>query len=215
MTGAVARALIAMAGSCLGDHRRDWALAMEAELEAAIDDGRPVAFAFGCLTSAIRDMPMHAEGRFQLANHAIAIGMIVPIAALLVSATLLGLPLSVAGHVGIFGWVATEGGWASLVIISKQGAVPALALLAAILIVGHLLTPWYMLERDWTRVAMLARMNAAATATLMVFAGILFLGETCTLLPVVALALEAPPIMLLSRWHARLSSTASPALFTP
>jgi hypothetical protein len=213
VTEAAARAVMAIAGNCLGDRRRDWALAMQAELDAAIDDGRPLSFALGCLAGAVREMPMHAEGRFLLVNHAIAIGMVVPIAALLVSGTLLGWPILSAGNVGIFDWVTSAGGWTSLVNVSKQGAVPALALLAMILVAGHLLVPWYMLERDWDRVAMLARMNAAATATLLVLAGVLFLGEGCTLLPVAALAVEWLPISLLSRWHARISSDAPAAHF--
>lgn len=201
---------MAIAGGCFGHHRRDWALAMRAELEAAVDDGQPLAFALGCLASALREMPLHAEGRFHLANHAIAVGMVIPIAALLVSGTLLGFPVPPAGEVGIFGWLAKGGDWPALVNVSKQGAVPALALLGLILVAGHLLTPWYMLDRNWDRVAMLARMNAAATATLFVVTGVLFLGESYAMLPIAALAIECLPLAALSRWHARLSSDGMP-----
>jgi hypothetical protein len=210
VTAPIARGLMAMASGCLGDRRREWALAMQAELDAAIDEGRPLTFALGCLVGAVREMPMHEEGRFDLVNHAIAIGLIIPIAAVLISGTLLGMPILSSGNTGILGWMA--GGGDGAFLVSKQGAVPALAGLATILIIGHLLIPWYMLERNWARVAMLARMNAAATATLFVFSGILFLGESSAILPAIALAIELLPISFLCRWHARLSSDPWPTL---
>ena len=83
MTAKLANAVMALAEACLGDRRREWALAMRSELDVAIDEGRPLAFAVGCLTGALRDMPRHAEGRFALTSHAVALGLL-PIAALLI-----------------------------------------------------------------------------------------------------------------------------------
>lgn len=208
MTAAVARAVVALAGSCLGDRRREWALAMQAELEAAIDDGRPLAFAAGCLTGALRGMPAHAEGRFALASHAVALGLIVPIGALLVSGTLPGFPFLPSGHAGMAGWLG-DGGHPALLNAANQGAVPALALLVLALIAGHLLMPWFLLDRDWARVAVLARLNAAATATLFLFTGILVLDETYMLLPAAGLAIEVCAIAILFRWHGHLPGPPS------
>src|SRR4051812_24139343 len=61
MRAALARALIALATACLGYGRREWALAMQAELEAAAEHDRPIAFAAGCLLAAWREMPRHEE----------------------------------------------------------------------------------------------------------------------------------------------------------
>jgi len=209
VTAAVARAVMALAGGCLGDHRREWALAMEAELEAAIDDGRPLAFAAGCLTGALRGMPAHAEGRFMLASHAVALGLIVPIGALLVSGTLPGFPFLPPGQAGIAGWLGGGGGHPTLLTAANQGAVPALALLVLALVAGHLLMPWFLLDRDWARVAVLARLNAAATATLFLFTGILVLDETYMLVPAAGLAIELLAIAILFRWHGHLPGPPS------
>jgi hypothetical protein len=210
MTAAVARAVMALAGGCLGEHRRTWAMAMQGELDVAIEDGKPLTFAIGCLTSALRQMPAHAEGRFTLTSHAIVFGLMIPFAALLVSGTLLGFPSLFSGHVGVNGWL--DGGVAttSLLNPSNHSAVPALALLVLALVSGHLVMPWFVLERDWHRVVVLGQLNMAATATLLIFTGILFLDETFMLLPVTGLAVEWLAIATLSRWHGHLSlGTAS------
>lgn len=212
MTAAVARAVMALAGGCLGGHRRTWAQAMEGELDAAIEDGRPLTFALGCLVSAVRQMPTHAEGRFALVNHAIVFGLIIPVAALLVSGTLLGFPSLFLGHVGVQGWMTGGADPSSLLNPSNQSAVPALAILVFILVAGHLLTPWFLLERDWRRVLMLVRLNVAATVTLFIFTGILFLDETFMLLPIAALAVELMAIAALFRWHGHLPPSASAAI---
>ncbi len=62
---------------------------------------------------------------------------------------------------------------------------------------------------------MVARLNAAATATLFLFTGILFLDETYVLLPVAGLAIELLAILALFRWHGQLPRSAPPAFPTP
>src|SRR5439155_14596231 len=82
MSVTVSRALVALAARSLGPSRRVWAEAMEVELYTAIEDGRPLVFATGCLLAAWRELPAHPEGRLTLARHALAIGLIVPVAGL-------------------------------------------------------------------------------------------------------------------------------------
>ena len=178
---------------------------MEAELEAAIDGGEPLAFATGCLATALREMPTHREGRFTLANHAVAVGLILPIGALLVSGALSGFPFLFAGHGDVSYWLIGSSGHTPLLNAYDRGAVPALALLVIMLVVGHLAVPWFLLDCNWPRVAVLARLNAAATATLFLFTGILFLDETFMLLPIGGVALEVSAIAALSHWHDRLT----------
>jgi hypothetical protein len=47
-----------------------------------MDDRRPVAFALGCLIAAGREMSSQWLGRFALANYALALGLLVPMAGL-------------------------------------------------------------------------------------------------------------------------------------
>jgi hypothetical protein len=210
VTAAVARAVMILASRCFGERRRTWAMAMQAELEVAIEDGQPLTFAIGCLASAVQEMPAHSEGRFTLAVHAIVFGLMIPAAGLLVSATLLGFPSLFSGHVGINGWLAGGEAVTSLLNPSNHSAVPALALLVLALVSGHLVMPWFVLERDWRRVVVLGRLNVAATATLLIFTGILFLDETFMLLPVAGLVIEWSAIAALSRWHGHLSLETAP-----
>ena len=45
MTAPVSRAVMSLAICCMGESRREWALAMQAEFEAAIGKGERFAFA--------------------------------------------------------------------------------------------------------------------------------------------------------------------------
>ena len=54
MTAAISRAVMALAICCLGESRREWGLAMQAEFDEALADGKPFAFAIGCLLAAFR-----------------------------------------------------------------------------------------------------------------------------------------------------------------
>ena len=211
MTAKLARAVMRLAEACLGDRRRDWALAMRIELDVAIDDGKPLTFAVGCLTGAVRDMPKHEEGRFTLTSHAVALGLF-PIVALLMLGTAAGFPFLPSGHAGISGWLAGTGEPTSLLTPWNRNFAPALAVLIWGLVAGHLLMPWFILERDWTRVATLARVNSAATVTLFLFTTVLFLDLAFMLLPVVGLAIELLAIWHLYRWQTDLFVGAPPEM---
>src|SRR4051794_30580509 len=90
MKVSLARVVMTVACRCLGKERRDWAEAMEVELDAAAEAGDGLSFAFGCLLAAWREMTACEEGRFALASHFLAAGVIVPIGALLLSSVLHG-----------------------------------------------------------------------------------------------------------------------------
>ena len=214
MTAKLACAVMRLAEACLGDHRHDWALAMRSELDVAIDDGKPLTFALGCLTSAVRDMPKHAEGRFMLTSHVVALGLF-PIAALLIVGTGSGFPFLPSGHAGIAGWLAGSGEPSSLLTPWNRNFAPALAVLIWGLVAGHLLMPWFILERDWTRVGTLARVNGAATVTLLLFTTVLFLDIAFMVLPLAALAIELLAIWQLYRWQTDLFVGAPPGMSGP
>jgi len=82
MTAAFARAVMALAVRCLRADCYEWGLAMEAEFEAAAEDGKPLLFATGCLIAGWREMVNHDEGRLVLAKYALALGLLLPIAGL-------------------------------------------------------------------------------------------------------------------------------------
>lgn len=208
MTSVPARAVMTLASCCFGDHRQDWALAMEVEFEAAAKDGKSLGFAIGCLIAAWREMPNHAEGRFALANHALAVGVIVPMAALLITGVLLGFPYLSPDHIGVHGLLAGSGGPEPSINDGNRAAVPSLAALVLLLGIGHLLIAWVMLDRDWARVNVIARVNAAVAATLVGFVAVLFLDDTRALVQAAVLAVELAAISVLARWHRRLQPSA-------
>ncbi len=98
---------MALARQCLGAERGEWALAMQAEFEAACEDGKPLAFAIGCLAAAGGQMVQHGEGRRTLAGYALALSVLVPMA-LLYFRQALGL-----AHLCL-AWDLLEGDWASV-----------------------------------------------------------------------------------------------------
>jgi hypothetical protein len=211
MTANLARAAMALAEACLGDHRREWALAMHREFEIAVRDGKPLLFALGCLVGALREMPKQAEGRFTLTSHAVALSLL-PLSALLLLGTTSGFPFLPAGYTGISGWLSGSGEAFRLLLLTpwNRGFAPVFVPMIWVLAAGHLLMPWFILERDWTRVGTLARVNSAATVTLFLFTGIVFLDVAFTLLSMVGLAIELLAIWLLYRWQTHIFAEAPP-----
>lgn len=210
MTARLAVAVMTLAEACLGDRHREWAAAMRSELDVAIADGKPLVFAIGCLMGALREMPQCAEGRFTLTSYAVALGLF-PVVALLILGTISGFPFLPSGHAGLSGWLASSGQHVSLLTPWNRGFAPALALLIWGIIAGHILMPWFIVERDWTRVATLARVNAAATVSLLLFTGVLFLDMAFLVLPATGLAIELLTAWHLYRWQAQLFDDTSPA----
>lgn len=94
----------------------------------------------------------------------------------------------------------------------NRGFAPALALLIYALVAGHLVMPWFILERDWSRVGMMARVNGAATVTLFLFTGALFLDVAFMLLPAIGLAVELICAWLLYNWQAHIFADAPPGM---
>ena len=153
MSAMLPRALMALAAASLGEERGDWGRAMQAELEA-VEPRDQLSFAAGCLVGAWREMPRHAEGRFLMANHLVALGLILPMAALLLSAALLGYPFIAFSRPGAFGFPSGEGAPTLLLNAGNISVAPSLSLLVMILTATHLLAAWQLLERDWSRATM-------------------------------------------------------------
>jgi hypothetical protein len=196
MSAPVARALLSLAAACLGERRREWAMAMRGELEAAVEQGRPLAFAAGCVIAAWREMPNHREGRFALANNALALGLLVPMAG-----------LQIAWAAGFYGG-PVPGSVEDLYLCDAfMGAVPSLLGLSLFLCLLQLRFAWLLLEGDWLRVAAVGSLIAAATATLAIFTGLLFLDGRVAVLHAAALAIDIAASFVSARWRGRVFPT--------
>jgi hypothetical protein len=204
----LSRAMMLLAARCLGVHRREWALAMEAELEAAAANGEALTFATGCLATALLEMPAHKEGRFALASHAVAFGLILPIAALLLLGALLGFPYLAFGRVGIGGFLSGHSEQVPLLNAGNWALAPALTGLVLVLAASQLVLAWFVLERDWARVAAMQSLGAAALTTLIIVTGVLAFDETPLLPPIAGLIAEALVVLAVARWHEQLPPDA-------
>lgn len=202
MSARVARAVLALAARCLGPERADWAAAMAAELDEVADaGGRPLPFALGCLIGAVRTMAAHREGRFALALHALAVGTVVPLAAILATGAALGFPF-VAASGGLQGLVAGEA-HRSLLNVGSLIAAPSLTLLMFVLAGCELRIAWMTLDRDWDGVAAANRFGAAAMVTLAVVTSCAAVDPLALAMPALALAIRAALIGALADWHRR------------
>ena len=121
---------------------------MQTEFEIALADGGSLAFATGCLGTALRELLTREEGRFTLTNYALVLGLMVPMAALQIGCALFGLPYLYPGEGGLRGALLVGGPHEGLMRATYQAIVPSLALLLLTVGVGHLLTAWAMLEKD-------------------------------------------------------------------
>ena len=187
-----------LAVRCLGDRRHEWALAMQAEFETAIEDGKALTFAIGCLVAAIRELPAHEEGRFVIANYVLAIGLIPPITVMLLASI-----ISDFGHSGTQDLLAIGSASGPVLTDGNMAAVPSVATILLLLGAAHLRIAWALLECDWSRVADTGRMIAALTVTLAMLSGLVFLSTTGLIHAAVA-AIELTAVLVLARWHAQL-----------
>ncbi|MET3709937.1 hypothetical protein ABIC65_000617 [Sphingomonas trueperi] len=206
-----ARALLRVASACLGERKRDWAMAMEAELDTAIAEGAPVQFALGCLLAAGRGLIAAEEGHFVLASYAVAIGVLLPMAALQIGCALFGLPYLYPGQNGLVGALIDGSQQESALRSVYQAAIPSLALLQLLIGLGHLRIAWVVLERDWSAALRWGSLSLAASATLVTFLSVLFIDGRQALLQGAVLAIELAIIASVARWHAHFSPGPVPA----
>lgn len=210
MKASFARALLRLTTACLGERKRDWALAMEAELETAIAEGAPVQFAFGCLLAAGRGLFTAEEGQFVLTSYAVAIGVVLPMAALQIGCALFGLPYLYPGQNGLVGALIDGSQQESALRSVYQAAIPSLALLQVLIGLAHLRIAWVVLERDWAAALRWGSLSLAASATLVTFLSVLFIDGRQALLQGAVLAIELAIIASVARWHAHFSPGPAP-----
>lgn len=210
MTATLARFIMALAVGSMGETRRAWAAAMRTEFAAAAAAGDALPFAFGCLLTAWRELLTRAEGRFTLTSYALALGVMLPMAALQLGCALFGLPYLYRGGGGLPAALLEGRAHEGLLRGVYQAAVPSLALLLLLLGLAHLRLAWAMLERDWAGVRRLGLQALAATVTLIVFMAALFLDGRQALVQAGVLAIELATVALVARWHADLCPAEHP-----
>ncbi|WP_116091038.1 hypothetical protein [Sphingomonas crusticola] len=210
MTIAAARGVLALAVRCLGTDRGEWGLAMEAEFETAVEDGKPLVFASGCLIAAWREMVRQGEGRLVLAKYALALGLLLPMAVLQFERAI-GFSSFFWGAAA-YGMPGSGAGPNPYLVWSQISAVPVLLILWLSLAMAHLGLAWVVVDGDWPRVVKFVALIGAATITLFLFMGVLLLDLSPLISQGTALAIELAAIVAAARWHARLFSAASPEL---
>ncbi len=204
MTMSLSRAIMALATACMGENRRGWSLAMRAEYDVAAADGHALSFASGCMMAAGREMVVSAHGRFALVTHAVALGIMVPMAALQIGCAVLGLPYLYPGLQGLSGALLVGGAHEALLRSVYLGAVPSLALIQAMAGIGHLRLAWLLVERDWSGAFRWAMWTLAAATALVLFMGVLFLDSRQALMQAGIIGIELAILTITRRRHAEL-----------
>ncbi len=206
MTAAVSRALLSLASRSLGSDRRTWAMAMEAEFEEAVEDGKPMMFAIGCLIAAWREIGKHSEGRLIVASYALALGLLIPMAVLQFQQAVSFLPLVESSPVGIPGAGAEPNPY---LIWSQNSAIPILLITWILLGMAHLCLAWMLVDGDWPRIVKCGTLIGAAMITLALFMGVLMLDLSPLRAQFAELAIELAAVISISRWHIRVYADAS------
>lgn len=184
---------------------------MWAEFEVAVEEGRPFPFAAGCLAAAWREMPHLAEGRLALANYALALGLLIPMAVLLFALALGFSPVLTGGEA--VHSVLLAGATPNPILASSQSsAAPFLLALWLMLGLGHLRLAWVLVDRDWARVDSACAFIGATLLTLYILTGVLVLDVTLVVLLTAAMALELVALAAAGRQHARLYPDVEPEL---
>ena len=210
MTTGVARAMMSVATCSLGENRREWALAMHAEFEAAAAEGEAFAFATGCLIAAWCEMPKHAEGRLVLANYALALGLLIPMAVFQFASAIGFSSILIGG--GSDATLLAGASHNPYAAYMQLNAAPCLLVLWLLLSTGHLCLAWALVDRDWSRVVKVCALIAATMVTLFIVMGVLLLDVTFLISQVPALAIELASLLAAERWHARLFGNAGPEM---
>lgn len=204
MSAPLSRAILKLAASCMEKERHAWGLAMQVELEEAIAAGKPMRFALGCLAVSLCRMPTHEEGRFSLTAHALALGLMVPVATLQVGGTLFGFSRFLS--IGSFAAAGSLQGY--FLTSAYQALIPVLAALMLLLGVGQVRMAWALLNRDWARVETAGALTLAAAMTIFILLGLLDFDVTQALRQGAILLIELAALAILARWHAELPQPA-------
>ena len=185
---------------------------MQAEFEAAVEDGKPFMFAIGCVIAAWREMFKQSEGRLALANYALALGLLIPMAALQFKHAI-GFSIFPRDRLS-YGMQAAGAAQNPYLMFSQNSAMPVLLSMWLLLGLAHLRLAWVLVEGDWPRVVKYGALIGAATIALSLFTGVLMLDLSPMGALIAEFGIELMAIGASAWWHDRLSSHAAPELCT-
>lgn len=201
MTTRAAQLVMTLALRCLPRDGSEWGKAMLAEFDMVWREGRPLGFAFGCLIAGWRRLPFHGEGQLALMCHALALGLIVPIATFHLGCALSGARFLLSGHDHYHAMLMAGGLRGHVLADAYLAATPAVTILLLLLGSAHLAIAWAILDKQWRRAAMIWLVAAAIAAGIV--------GIVVTTIPdgggsaiqFAALAIELAAIPLLATWQ--------------
>lgn len=209
MTPAFARGVLALAIHSLRPCRPDWAGAIRAEFDEAAANGRATSFALGCLVAAWRDLPFHGEGRLRLTSLAVAIGLIVPIAALNVLCALPGFSFMATGHDRFYLMLANGNAEQQELAAAYRAAVPMMTAGMVTLAALHFRIAWAVSRRRFDQLLLLWPAAGLVAGGLLAFALWLFpTGWGVAFTVFAALAVELISVPALVWWRRKLAVDA-------
>lgn len=204
MRMSLSRAILAIATACMGEDRQTWSRAMNAEYHVAAVEGQALSFATGCLWAAWREMVSSAKGRFVLASYAVALGLMVPMAAIEIGCAVFGLPYLYPDERGLSGAILVGGSHEALLRPIYMSAIPAFAFLQLVAGAGHLRLAWLLLERNWAGALRWAMLTLAGMTTLVIFMGAFFLDSRQALIQGIVVVIELAVLLVIMRRHTEL-----------
>lgn len=154
--------LVAIAVRILPDDRQEWGHAMHAELDAAREGGRPLAFAIDCLLGSLRAHLDRPEGRMVATRLAVALATLVPLATFHLGCAFacFGFALGRPDHFHA-ALAAGDVGQRSIAA-AYAAAAPLIGILLLALTGAHLLAAWHIM--DWSPRPMLRAVAAGLLA---------------------------------------------------
>jgi hypothetical protein len=176
---------------------------MNAEFQVAFADGKPLCFAFGCVIAAWRELPRDEPGRFVIANYLLALGVLVPTAALQLACAIRFTLLPV-GRAELFA-VPTPASPADLYLADAYGSGAAVLLALLIALAGaHLCLAWVLLKGERSAIDRFGALTAAIAVTIVTFSVVLFFGDADSVPQGLFVATELTAVAIAARWRDRL-----------
>lgn len=201
MTTRVTQLVMTLALRCLPSDDGEWGRAMLAEFDIARRDGKPLGFAFGCLIAGWRRLPFHSEGQFALVCHALALGLIVPIATFHLGCALSGARFMLSGHDHYHAMLMADGVRGHVLADAYLAATPTLTILLLLLGSAHLAVAWFILDGRWRRAAIIWLVAAVIAAAIVGIVVTTIPGAGGSAIQFAALAIELAAIPLLATWQ--------------
>ena len=146
VTEVIGARVVEVAAGMLPAERHSWACAMRAEYHEARDAGKPMRFALGCLSAALRTLLDAPAGRFTIVRNGTVLATLVPLATFHLGCAI-GASRFALGRPDHFHAALLAGTEAQRrVAAAYAGAAPLIAILLFALAASHLIAAWQLIE---------------------------------------------------------------------